>query len=330
METLTRMVADSLARHGFDRPVDPRRLQWSRWFRCDSPHSLLVVPSKPGIFALAEEVMDLGPTQASEAGNTHVRTAAFGRPAEQSSAAASSVATDVASTDREGQDFSSEPALSKRIAPKGADTPARKSTVSASEIPGRRMLAVLQFSEDDDMAFTLDRMFTRANPMRARFSSGHCFLRFVVIEDQAQRRSICAALNQWMLSSAEKASGIGTDFQSSLELTTDRVGRTLLSDKPDAIKSSAHPAQSTPPTFVQAASEVPLPHIDSGANKNLHCPHPSPPASKPGGLGDGSSVFGWRSASALRIKVLLIRGFSPRGKQPRSGERMQPMAQAMG
>src|SRR5438105_4482296 len=61
MEAITRLVVDSLARHGLDRPVDPRRLQWSRWFRCDSPHSLLVVPSKPGIFALAEEVMDLGP-----------------------------------------------------------------------------------------------------------------------------------------------------------------------------------------------------------------------------------------------------------------------------
>src|ERR1700686_3710244 len=59
MEAITQLVAESLARHGFDRPVDPRRLQWSRWFRCDSPHSLLIVPSKPGIFALAEEIMDL-------------------------------------------------------------------------------------------------------------------------------------------------------------------------------------------------------------------------------------------------------------------------------
>ena len=93
MEALTRLVTDSLARHGFDRPIDPRRLQWSRWSRCDSPHSLLVVPSKPGIFALAEEVMDLG---ASTTSNFKV------------------------STDREGRDFSSEPALSKRSAPKGA------------------------------------------------------------------------------------------------------------------------------------------------------------------------------------------------------------------
>ncbi len=64
METLTRLVSESLARHGFDRPVDYRRLQWSRWFRCESHHSLLVVPSKPGVFALAEEIVDFGTTTA--------------------------------------------------------------------------------------------------------------------------------------------------------------------------------------------------------------------------------------------------------------------------
>src|ERR1700684_1093730 len=101
MEALTRLVADSLARHGLDRPVDPRRLQWSRWFRCDSPHSLLVVPSKPGIFALAEEVMDLGLGKAPAASHSHVGTAAQacpepsrrGCPAERSSAVAFAAST---------------------------------------------------------------------------------------------------------------------------------------------------------------------------------------------------------------------------------------------
>ena len=269
MEALTRLVADSLARHGFDRPIDPRRLQWSRWFRCDSPHSLLVVPSKPGIFAIAEEVMDLGTTTA------YGGTDAFVRPAEQSSATASAVPTLAASTVREGHDFSSEPALGKRSAPKAAVMPAKNSAASTADGPlggaalQRRMLAVIQFSEDDDMAFTLDRMFTRINPMRARLSSGRCFLRFVVIENQEQRRSICSALNQWMLSSAEKASGLPADFQSSLERTdcvaTARVGRTLLSDAADAITSHAHEAD--------LARTAPL---NSGANKNLHCPHPLP------------------------------------------------------
>ncbi len=264
MEALTRIVADSLARHGLDRPVDPRRLQWSRWFRCDSPHSLLVVPSKPGIFALAEEVMDLSPGNTLGASKAHVGTAALGCPAEQSSAVSGAAAL---------QRCDSLPELDAAL---------------AADVPQRRMLAVLQFSEDDDMAFTLDRMFTNVNPMRARLASGRCFLRFVVINDQAQRRSICAALNQWMQSSAEKASGLPTDFQSSLELTTDRVGagdsparvdsstvrvgRTLLSDSADSIPI---PAQAHQPTLKPDVKH-PAPYLDSGANKNLHCPHPLP------------------------------------------------------
>ena len=272
MEALTRLVTDSLARHGFDRPVDPRRLQWSRWSRCDSPHSLLVVPSKPGIFALAEEIMDLGP------GSPHVGT-----------------------MDREGHDFSraantgkasaalAAGAISANLGPLGGaalqrcDSAPLPDAASAAEAkPLRRMLAVLQFSEDDDMAFTLDRMFTRINPMRDRLASGRCFLRFVVIEDQTQRRGICAALNQWMLSSAEKASGLPADFQSSLEFAADdpagtrvstaRVGRTLLSDTADSIPTPAQAAQPAPETdFVPSAA-----HLDSGSNKNLHCPHPLP------------------------------------------------------
>src|SRR5271167_2592415 len=263
MEALTRLVTDSLARHGFDRPVDPRRLQWSRWFRCDSTHSLLVVPSKPGIFALAEEIMDLGTSGTLGASKTHVGTAALGCPAEQSSAVASTSPTPEGSTDREGHDFNRAVNTSKSVA------------ALAAGVPTRRMLAVLQFSEDDDMAFTLDRMFTCVNPMRARLASGRCFLRFVVIEDQTQRRNICAALNQWMHSSAEKASGIASDFQSSLELTdlgTARVGRTLLSDNADSTMTPVQPAKAAPAPDVA----TPAPNLDSGANKNLHCPHPLP------------------------------------------------------
>jgi hypothetical protein len=244
MEALTRLVADSLARHGFDRPVDPRRLQWSRWFRCDSPHSLLVVPSKPGIFALSEEIIDLRPS------NTRVEEVA------------SNVAALGRSTDREGHDFSR------------AVTSPKNSPALAAEAPGRRMLAVLQFSEDDDMAFTLDRMFTRVNPMRARLASGRCFLRFVVIEDQTQRRNICAALNQWMLSSAEKASGFGMDFQSSLELAPVNLGVARAPSPAFADRARIQAEVHTQKAMQEAAT--PAPNMDSGANKNLHCPHPLP------------------------------------------------------
>ena len=254
MEGLTRLVTESLARHGFDRPLDYRRLQWSRWFRCDSTHSLLVVPSKPGIFALAEEIMDLGTSGTLGASKTHVGTAALGCPAEQSSAVASTSPTPEGSTDREGHDFNRAVNTSKSVA------------ALAAGVPTRRMLAVLQFSEDDDMAFTLDRMFGSANPMRTRFASGRCFLRFVVIDDQAQRRSICSALNQWMLSSAEKATGIDQSV----------VARAPSPAFADTVPSLAPATPSTGSKFVKVVPNVPAPHLDSGSNKNLHCPHPLP------------------------------------------------------
>ena len=92
-------------------------------------------------------------------------------------------------------------------------------TLTPETASPRRMLAVTQFFEDEDMAFVLDRMLSLQNPMRARLASGRYFVRFVVIEDPTQRRSICSALNQWMVSSAEKATGIGSHFATSLELT---------------------------------------------------------------------------------------------------------------
>ena len=134
------------------------------------------------------------------------------------------------------------------------------------------MLAVLQFSEDDDMAFTLDRMFTCINPMRGRLATGRCFLRFVVIEDANQRRSICAALNQWMLSAAEKASGLPADFSSSLELIVS-VGHSCAHSADGIVRNWPDPGCGS---RMQPIRPHDSPHLDSGANKNLHCPHPLP------------------------------------------------------
>jgi len=218
MEGLTRLVSESFARHGFDRPLDHRRLDWSRWFPCESPRSLLLVPSKPGVFALAEEIMGF------------------------------------------------------------CDSKARLDLAGSTTTSGpRRMLAVLQFCEDDDMAFVLDRMFSRQNPMRARLASGRCFVRFVVLEDQPQRRSICNALNQWLISSSETTIGIGAHFATSLELTDQGVGQTLLSANAAAITPPVKTVESEPETSLAlAVPEGAAPHLDSGAAKNIHCPSPFP------------------------------------------------------
>ena len=265
MEALTRLVTESLVRHGFDRPLDYRRLHWSRWFRCESVHSLLFVPSKPGVFALAEEI---SPTQ--------VAADAFVRP-------------DESITNREGHDFSR------------AERSAHDPAALAAEGSARRMLAVTQFFEDDDMAFVLDRMLSRENPLRTRLLYGRYFIRFVVIDDPTQRRSICAALNQWMANSAEKATGIGPHFATSLELTpsTEQVG-SASADAPDVARApspasaesvTAHRATGASPVprtlsealgsgtglaFSDSTSIPTSPHLDSGAASNIHCPSPLP------------------------------------------------------
>jgi hypothetical protein len=288
MEGLTRLVTESLARHGFDRPLDYRRLHWSRWFRCESHHSLLFVPSKPGVFAVAEEVLNLGSTTNHVATNAHVATAASAVPQSEASGP-------------------------QRQRPLDHQFSSLRSPEAESRKPeaGKRMLAVTQFFEDDDMAFVLDRMLSRQNVMSSRLASGRYFVRFVVVEDQTQRRSICAALNQWIVSSAEKATGIGSDFATSLELTPateyvpqpdDRqqslfpsenvgqnapVGRTLLSANADATNTHvgtdafvrpASEASTSSTKLVPPARTLSMtaPQLDSGAATNIHCPSPLP------------------------------------------------------
>jgi hypothetical protein len=264
MEGLTRLVTESLARHGFDRPLDYRRLHWSRWFRCESHHSLLFVPSKPGVFAVAEEILDLSPA------TSHVAADAFVRPPEPSSADPV--------WDR----------VSDPVPPSEARLDLAASTTNASP---RRMLAVTQFFEDDDMAFVLDRMLSTQNPMRARLVSGRYFVRFVVIEDPTQRHSICSALNQWIVSATEKATGIGSHFASSLELTSAteyvpppndaqpslfendvNVGRALL----PATAATTPKWQAEKSSITPAHPHATAPQFDSGAAANIHCPSPFP------------------------------------------------------
>lgn len=142
MEGLTHLVAQSLKRHNFEPALDHRRLQWSRWFRCESSFDLLLVPSKPGLFAMGEEVMAPG------------------------------------------------------------------------EMGEKRLLALFQVTESDDLGMTLGRLFLPGNPARERFSSGKCYVRYVIIEDAAQRKTAHDALQQWMTTSAETASGISAAPQS--------------------------------------------------------------------------------------------------------------------
>ncbi len=136
MEELSRLVSDSLARNGVNTTLDHQRLEWSRWFRCESSFGVLLAPSKPGIFALGEEMIS---------------------PAERS----------------------------------------------------KRMLALFQVSETDDLGITLGRLFLPGGPLLERLAAGRCFARYTVMEDAAERTAAYQVLRRWMEQSAEAASGIG-------------------------------------------------------------------------------------------------------------------------
>jgi hypothetical protein len=139
MEGLASLVNTSLARHGFDIAPDHSRIQWSKWFRCESSFSMLLVPAEPGLFALGEEVAAPG------------------------------------------------------------------------ELPstgGKRMLALFQVSEADDLGLALGRLFAPGSPDRDRLLEGRCFARYAVIEDALHRKAAHAAFQQWLASSTEAATGI--------------------------------------------------------------------------------------------------------------------------
>jgi hypothetical protein len=148
MESISQLVGDSLARHGIEPALDHLRLQWSKWFRCESSFSALLVPAKAGIFALAEEI--------------------------------------VPSLD-----------LVERPAP----SPVEKELDSPSN---KRLLAVFQISEANDLGLSLGRLFLPGNPLRDKLETGKCFARYAVIEDTAERAAAYDVFQRWMQDSAEE------------------------------------------------------------------------------------------------------------------------------
>ncbi len=177
MEGLARLVSESLARHGVDTAIDQRRLQWSRWFRCESSLSFLLAPAMPGVFALGEEIA--APGELSATG-------------------------------------------------------------------GQRMLAVFQISETGDLGLGLGRLFAPNHPLRERVAAGRCFARYVVIEDEAQRRSTAAALQRWLDSSAETASGMPSGFATHSDST------------PGTSAAERHQPGAASPDAIQRPAALPL------------------------------------------------------------------------
>jgi hypothetical protein len=111
-------------------------MNWSRWFHCESSFGLLLVPNQPGIFALAEEVMQ----------------------------------------------------------PAGPHS--------------RRMLAVFEVEEADDLARAMSRVFAAGSPWREKLTQARCYVRYAIAPSIADRRTAAAALKNWLGAQREVAAQV--------------------------------------------------------------------------------------------------------------------------
>ena len=167
MENLDRIVADTLAQSGFETPMFLRPVPWSRWFRCESSFSLLLVPSAPGLYALAEEI------------------------------------------------------------------------VAPGEGSAKRMLAVFEIGETEDLCVTLSRQFAPGSPLNERLSTSRCFVRFAQLRDVERRRMVCNSLKRWLAASAQAATGLPADASANdLGIARD------FAKADTAISETCHPSQS--------------------------------------------------------------------------------------
>jgi hypothetical protein len=111
-------------------------MNWSRWFHCESSFGLLLVPSQPGVFALAEEVVQsVGPQS-------------------------------------------------------------------------RRMLAVFEVAEAEDLSRAMSRLFAAGSPWREKMAQVKVYVRYAIAPGIADRRAAATALKNWLSAQREVASQI--------------------------------------------------------------------------------------------------------------------------
>jgi hypothetical protein len=74
----------------------------------------------------------------------------------------------------------------------------------------RRMLAVFEIAETEDLGASLVQLFAPGNALRDRLRTGRCFARFTPVIDGDQRQAACAALRKWLHHSPDTEATNGT------------------------------------------------------------------------------------------------------------------------
>jgi hypothetical protein len=101
----------------------------------------------------------------------------------------------------------------------------------------RRMLAVFEVEEAQDLARDLSRLFAAGNPWRQRLEQSRCYLRYAVAPRAEERHTAATALKDWLSSQRGAASQIFEQQSGDAEAATvaeravDRVSKTREHEK---------------------------------------------------------------------------------------------------
>ena len=153
-------------------------MNWSRWFHCESSFGLLLVPSQPGVFALAEEVVQPAGTQS------------------------------------------------------------------------RRMLAVFEIAEADDLSRAMSRLFAAGSEWRQKLADGRCYVRYAIAPGIADRRAAATALRNWLSAQREVASHM---FEQKPSVSAEQKPAMPLQQS----RASDQPANEARPANAMAMAAVP-------------------------------------------------------------------------
>jgi hypothetical protein len=72
----------------------------------------------------------------------------------------------------------------------------------------RRMLAVFEVAEADDLSRALSRLFAAGSPWREKMAESKVYVRYAIAPSIADRRTAAAALKNWLSAQREVASQI--------------------------------------------------------------------------------------------------------------------------
>jgi hypothetical protein len=72
----------------------------------------------------------------------------------------------------------------------------------------RRMLAVFEIDDAEDIARALGRLFLPSSPWRTRLAESRCYLRYAIVVDEQERKTSAAMLKNWLISQMDAAAQI--------------------------------------------------------------------------------------------------------------------------